>query len=201
MDGDVIVWNPYDNTFEAKDYETIKKTYLIKAPPKSDLFDPQSYFFHSNNKLYKRVFDLRQSKISLNNNEYFFNSFSGFMYQTRPEKFSKKALKGVNKIWDHIRLVWASEKEAHFNYLKKWICTFVAGRKLHTSLYGKSGQGTGKSIMIKFLSDWVLGKILVYSSSNCDTIRSGSFETHRLAHCLLLCLEEPNATSLKEWGG
>jgi len=70
-------------------------------------------------------------------------------------------------------------------------------RKMRTCLYLTSVQGIGKSIIIKFLAEQVLGNELVYTTSYISSL-AGRFNAS-LVGLLLFVLEEAPCASANEW--
>lgn len=131
------------------------------------------------------------------NGVHYINLFKGFMHKVKPEAFTDFQKTGVQKIWRHIHDVWASENATIFAYLRNWISHMVAGKKMKTCLYLKSGQGTGKSIITEFLQHMVLGQDIVHVTKDIKCI-SGSFNGE-LQSKVLLILEELPVENKGEW--
>lgn len=99
-------------------------------------------------------------------------------------------------IWQHIRDVICSENEDAYDYVKKWICHFVSGRKMKTALYLKGSQGCGKSTLPTFLMN-VIGCENAYKTQS-NSCLSNRFNAE-LQGIILLVLEELKCSSTSEW--
>src|SRR5688572_18262097 len=107
-------------------------------------YDVQNYFFIKHHRQYMKTFALNKPLVYSNKRgEHFYNSFRGTLHDKgRPESFEQKVIDNAKKFWRHIFVVWASRNREHYLYLKKWLCCMIAGRKMMSILYAKSGQGT-----------------------------------------------------------
>ncbi len=131
------------------------------------------------------------------NGNYYINLFKGFLHKNRPAQFTEFQMTGVAKVWQHINHVWASDNQVMFAYLKNWVSHMVAGRKMKTCLYLKSGQGTGKSIITEFLQHMVLGEKITHMTKNTKCV-SGQFNGE-LQSKILLILEELPVANVNDW--
>jgi len=97
------------------------------------------------------------------------------------ESYPNKIIARVQKIWNHIKEAWCSGKQDQFEYIQKWISHVVSGRKMRTCLYLTSVQGIGKSIIIKFLAEQVLGLLLfVLEEAPCASANEWKVLTDKL---------------------
>lgn len=146
---------------------------------------------------YCLTFDVTKGKIFEENGQKFINLFKGFKYaDSIPPKESKHITDGLNMIWSHISDVICSGDQSCFDYVKKWICHFINGRKMKTALYLKGQQGAGKSTVPNFLID-VIGSANAFKtqSNNCLVNRFNA----ELQGVTLLVLEELKCNSASEW--
>lgn len=146
---------------------------------------------------YALTFDVNKGKIFEENGQKYINLFKGFKYaDCTPPKESKHITDGLNIIWSHINEVICSGDQSCFDYVKKWICHFVNGRKMKTSLYLKGQQGAGKSTVPNFLIDVIgAGNAFKTQSNNCLVNRFNA----ELQGITLLVLEELKCNSTSEW--
>ena len=128
------------------------------------------------------------------NGRQYFNLFPGYMHQT-PKPLTHK--KEIDAIWNHVFEVLCSKNDLVFDYLKKWICNVVSGNKMRTCVYLMGGQGLGKSIIIEFIERCVLGKKIVFTTSDIGCV-VGNFNGQLLGKVLLV-LEEPPTESQSQW--
>lgn len=113
-------------------------------------------------------------------------------YNSYPDEIKQK----VQLILAHIKGVWNSGDEKAYMYVLTWFAHALTSRKVQTALFLKSGEGTGKSIIIDFLIDHVIGRDLGLSTSSAKKLMQ--FNSH-LQGKTLLVLEELPASSKSEW--
>ena len=76
--------------------------------------------------------------------------------------FSKKVQKQVDTILNHIKMINCNNKEDQYEYLLKIIKNMCLGKKNNIIvLMAGVSEGTGKSLLIKFLQDHVMGDATV----------------------------------------
>ncbi len=118
----------------------------------------------------------------------------------RPMHFDKKPIdnpenhKGVKLMLNHIFEVLCSGDEAQYQYVLRWLACTVSGRKLKTALLLHShSEQTGKSFLVTFLENHVLGTQLVLVTSHLETV---SLYTMPMAGRMLVNINElPCATT------
>src|SRR5438477_4292638 len=88
------------------------------------------------------------------------------VYNDYPKEIKDKA----EFMWNHIKLVWCSNKKEQFEYVHNWIVCFDAGIKLQTALYLKSGQGTGNTMPQEFIINNVIGSKVVLQTHRVEAI-------------------------------
>ena len=116
----------------------------------------------------------------------------------KDKKFSKEVDKKVQKIWNHINIVWCSRKKDQFEYIKKWLSFVITGtRRMKTAIYLKSDQGVGKSCIVEFIENKVLRSGLVFRSSDVS-ILGGRFNSP-LQGKLLYVAEELPCSDKHDW--
>ena len=57
----------------------------------------------------------------------------------------------------YVREVWANNNDTVYEYIIKWLANMVKGNKNKSCLNAKASQGVGKSTLIEFLRDHVIG--------------------------------------------
>jgi hypothetical protein len=109
--------------------------------------------------------------------------------------YSKDIQDKVQFILDHIKKMW-SNKEDHFKYVQNWIGNVVVGKKMKTCIYFQTPQGIGKSMIIRFLKNHVIGEDLYqpYSKVSPFLNFNGS-----LMGKLLVVFEEVPTNDSYEW--
>ena len=90
-------------------------------------------------------------------------------------------------IFNHIKEVWCSNIDEQYIYIKTWIALMVSGQKMKSLPYLRSGQGTGKSCMLEFIQENVLGSQLTIITQDPDSI--AGFNDH-LSGKALVTLED-----------
>jgi len=126
------------------------------------------------------------------------NMSKGFLYK-KPEKYSKISdtdKLNVKKFWGHIKNVWNSENKECYKYVKKWIIMACTGHKMKTCLFLKSGEGTGKSIVVDFLIEHVIGPALGFITARPDNLIQFNGQ---IIGKILVCLEELPAENKSTW--
>ena len=58
---------------------------------------------------------------------------------------------------NYLKEIWASDNEAQFQFIIKWLSKMAKGGKNQSVLYLKSEQGIGKSTFTDFLRKHVIG--------------------------------------------
>ena len=130
----------------------------------------------------------------MNKGGYFFNHFYGYMHSTRPTLLPSRELsEKVDFIWNHIKQILCAGNQTAYEYLKKWLCHTVSGRKMKTAIYLKSIEGTGKSIITDFFKNHVFGEKIVHYTSDASCI-TGQFNQELLGKVFLILEELPTDT-------
>lgn len=188
-------------------YDPIKKKeqYFTNADAKTTFirknlicgkFNLQKWFFEEDFDLYEQDVSVSEPKIYEVQGKQYVNTFAGYLY-TAQKEVSINTQKKIDFIWKHIYNVWCSQNEELYVYVKNWICNVIHGKKMKSLLYLKSGQGTGKSIITEYLQDKILGRSIVYATSDPNCLL-GSFNG-QLAGKVLLILEEMPSSSSGQW--
>jgi hypothetical protein len=110
--------------------------------------------------------------------------------------YSKDIQDNVQYIWNHIKKMWCSKKEDQFKYVQNWISNVVVGKRMNTCIYLQAPHGIGKSMIIRFLKNHVIGKDLYqpYSKVSPFLNFNGS-----LMGKLLVVFEEVPTYDSYEW--
>jgi hypothetical protein len=156
------------------------------------------WFYSLENPGYKLITDPNKPRVFEQNGVRYLNLIYDQLHIHKEKKpldsYSDKIKLRVQKVWKHIKEAWCSGKQDQFEYIQKWISHVVSGRKMRTCLYLTSVQGIGKSIIIKFLSEQVLGNELVYSTSDVSSL-VGRFNSPLVGRVLFVLEEAPCASS------
>ena len=193
-----IIINPYE-------YFTIrplKKIFYIPSedpeqPPKKKEFLLSYWFFNENTIVCKPDCDPSKSRLFTKKGQSYINIFPGYPHEIRNlSEFSAEDHAYAKLIFEHIRDIWCSGNWELTEYILKWFGGVSAGRKMYSILYLRSGQGWGKGIITDFIQRYVLGKQLVFKTSDPQTIL-GSFNAQLQGKLLLLLEEMP--TERSDW--
>ena len=192
-----------------------KYNFISNKDFRNDILSPIdfNFFQRHNTKLYlinwffydTPIYDLdsdpNKPMVFKEGNHYYINMIHGRLHYHKERKalnsYPKDIIRGVKKVWTHIKEAWCSGKKDQFEYVQKWISHVVSGRRMQTCIYLYSVQGIGKSIIIKFLTEQVLGRELVYSTSKVN-IFTEKFNTPLVGR-LLFVLEEAPALEKEKW--
>ena len=157
-----------------------------------------TWFKNVDTDTYTLSFNVTKPMLYVENGIRFLNTFSGFKYANEKvvNKYTRKENNGIELIWNHVKDVLCSGNHASYEYLKKWICHMIAGRKMKTAVYFKGVQGTGKSTLPTFLRD-VIGHSCVYKTQTASCLTSQF--NGELQGVILLILEELNCKTISEW--
>eukprot|EP00732_Lithocolla_globosa_P005416 Lithocolla_globosa_v1_NODE_5594_length_1214_cov_8.691113.p1 type:complete len:183 gc:universal NODE_5594_length_1214_cov_8.691113:437-985(+) len=126
----------------------------------------------------------------------YINQFKGFKFQTK-RQITKNEQKGINLLWEHVRLVLCSGNEKLYLFVRKWFSHVASGRKMTVALFIKSLEGAGKGTFTEFFFKEVLGTDIVHMASDTKCV-SGHFNGE-LSGKLMLVLEEMRGMSVSDW--
>jgi len=202
----VLYWNALTQNFETVENKTIKDTRLqkdLEVIVNKVPFKIQRWFFSIENPGYKTKHQINQPTIYFDEISKcnIINMFPLLLHVNKERKlfnsYDEDVQDKVNTIWNHIKKIWCSSNEEQFRYAQLWIAYMVSGKKMTSAFYLKSIEGVGKSIIIQFLKNKVLGSKLVLQSSDTE-ILTGTFNG-ALARTMLFCLEEAPCSSGQQW--
>ena len=128
----------------------------------------------------------------------YINLSNGFLLKGHKEYklFSNKIKNDNNTVLKHIKSVWCSNNDASFNYVLNWLAGALTGHKQETALFLKSNEGTGKSIIISWMIENVIGRTLGLITSRTQQLFKFNGQ---LLGKILVCLEEMATSSKAEW--
>ena len=163
-------------------------------------FNLKKWFQREHDETYKINSDPRASQFytSKKTEQKFLNLSKGFLHKTQKkfESYPEKIKQNVMKVINHITNVWNSGNQECADYCLTWIAHALTGHKMETALFLKSGEGTGKSIIVSFLIQYVIGNSLGLSTARAQQLMK--FNSQLLGR-ILLCLEELPTASKSEW--
>jgi hypothetical protein len=157
----VLMWIASEGKISYLTYAEAKEQFFQKEIA-NESFILRGWFFNWDTDLYLQIVNPKKPQIYEFKKAKYINLFPGYLHKDCAETPTKNDLEKVEKVWSHIKIVWCSNNDSLFQYVKCWIAHMVSGRKMISSLYLKSEQGTGKSIITDFLKFKVLGKISSY---------------------------------------
>ena len=216
-----LFWDYTDYTFRRYTSKEIKETFipnsitiekkkvkkLIKIDDKvedeKDIKEIQTKYsfmkdFDDINILFKCVSEVDKPIIYKENEEYYLNLFMGMEEKYKIDKkyddFDDETKKQTQALLEHIKNIWCSGSEEHYNFILKWICNVFHFRQNKVGLYLKSGQGTGKGTITNFLLN-ILGNI------GCTTQKKKVVTdwNAQLSGKVLFVIEEIGFNSPAEW--
>ncbi len=128
----------------------------------------------------------------------YINLSKGFLHKKRVpfQSFPDNIKRNVHRILDHLRKVWCSNDDVQYQYVLNWLSCALTGSKRHTALFLKSGEGTGKSIVVEFFINHVIGQALGLITSRAQQLLGFN---SMLLEKILVCLEELPSGSKNEW--
>ena len=102
----------------------------------------------------KLICDIHKPQIGLN----YINVAKSLKHESvKYKSFSKIIHSKVDMMLQYVREVWANNNDTVYEYIIKWLANMVKGNKNKSCLYAKASQGVGKSTLIEFLRDHVIG--------------------------------------------
>jgi len=111
-------------------------------------------------------------------------------------KPSKKIQPKFKVLEDYMKNILCSGNVKCYEFVLKWLANTVRGNKNNSCLYLKGAQGSGKSTLFYFMSNYVIGSHLCLETGS-DPIRTRFNEI--LGGKLLVSIEELENFSRSEW--
>lgn len=201
----MLFWIPENEGFEIIDDSVAKSRYITKdivVLDDDNVWKADKWFFGSQVPSYIPCMKVNKDRVfkgekGTNYINFFPEMLHGKKELKQLQDYPEEVRTGVNRMWDHIRIVWCSGKADQFTYVQTWIAHMISGRKLKTVINIRSEKGIGKSMVTEFLLKNVLGHKLVYSTSDSN-ILSGRFNGP-LMGTMLFVLEEAPCASVGDW--
>jgi hypothetical protein len=128
----------------------------------------------------------------------YINMARTFIHQN-PKKYSKypKDIQAkVERILTHLKKVWNSDNEECYQYTLNHLANACTRRKMNTCVFLKSGEGTGKSIILEFIINHVIGEHLGLITGRASQLAGFNYQ---LLGKLIVVLEELPTESKGQW--
>jgi hypothetical protein len=188
-----------------KDMDSIYKKFpkfydYINKDGKTQRFNLREWFEVEHNDTFKVSSDPRTSRFftSQVTDQQYINLSKGFLHKNRKPfaSYDKRVQENVNKILNHIKVVWNSNNMTNYEFCLNFLAHALTGHKMQVALFLKSGEGTGKSIIIDFIIKHVIGEALGLSTPRAQQLMK--FNAQLLGK-VFVCLEELPTGSKSEW--
>ena len=195
--GSIINRDTLQNVFKkfSKDY-----TYYCNTDKKSKKFNLKSWFENDYKETFKINADPRTSRFytSEKTGKKFINISKGFLHKNiKPyASYSEDIQNKVQRVISHIEKIWNSGKKTQSEFCLNFLAHALTGHKMNVALFLKSGEGTGKSLIVDFIISHVIGNDLGVSTPRAQQIMK--FNSVLLGK-IFLCLEELPTSNKNEW--
>jgi len=192
----------FNHPFKELDYifNQLENFYMYDNHSIKLRFSLKEWFTKHHDTHYKINNDPRSSRFYDNpeTDEKFINLSKGFLHKIiKPfNTYSQKVQEDVNKIISHIKNVWNSGIHDNSEYCLNFLAHALTGHKMQTALILKSGEGTGKSIIIDFIIKHVIGESLGLCTPRAQQLTRFNSQ---LMGKIFVCLEELAASSKNDW--
>ena len=129
----------------------------------------------------------------------FINTCPSLLHEVKPySEYSTELKAKVEVMLNYLKEIWASDNEAQYQFIIKWLSKMARGQKNQSVLYLKSEQGIGKSTFTDFLRKHVIGPKLCIQSGSQPLIS----QFNAILFCkLLVVFEELENFSTNQWQG
>ena len=124
------------------------------------------------------------------------NLCPAFKFQPSEKPLTKEVKRGLKVLKEYMLNTLCSGEESCYDFLMQWLGNMARGNKNNSCLYLKGCQGSGKSTLFHFLSNFVLGSDLCLETGS-DPIRTKFNEI--LGGKILVSIEELENFSKSEW--
>ena len=163
-------------------------------------FNLKEWFMKSHYQTYKINSDPRCSRFftSTTTDQAFINLSKGFLHKTykKFESYDQNIKDDVQRVINHITNVWNSGNTECSEFCLNFLAHALTGHKMNVALFLKSGEGTGKSIILEFIINHVIGEALGLSTPRVQQLMK--FNSQLLGK-IFICLEELPTASKSEW--
>jgi hypothetical protein len=167
---------------------------------KSKKFNIAKWFIEQHYTTYSIASDPRSNRFyeSQKTGRKYINLSKGFLHKN-PKKFAEFPVKiksNVERINNHILNIWNSGNKEAGEYCLNWLSHALTGHKQDTALFLKSGEGAGKTVIVDFFNQFVIGSALGLLTARPKQLMT--FNAQLLGK-IFLVLEELPASSKNEW--
>ena len=198
-DGNIAMFE--DGKYVMKDDVSVKKVYFNRMPEYDiGMEDGVKSTFNFSNWFFKKYTGIRSITYEINKDVFYddkINLCPRMKHQyIKFEEFEKKVQKKVQIMLNYIKEVLASGRNETYTYLLQWFSHMIKGNKNDSILYLKSKQGFGKSTLLEFIRQHVVGEDLALETgsgpiiSNFNAILGGK---------LFVYFEELETFSIAQW--
>ena len=198
-DGNIAVFE--DGKYTLKDDSTVKKVYFNRMPKyESSAEDGGKNSFDFSKWFFNKYTGIRSITYELTKDVFYddkMNMCPRMKHQyIKFEEFNKKVRTKVKVMLNYIKEVLASGRDDTNTYLLQWLAHMIKGNKNDSILYLKSKQGFGKSTLLEFIRQYVVGEDLALETgsgpilSNFNAILGGK---------LFVYFEELETFSISQW--
>ena len=186
-DGSHYIWNGSEFTYYT--LENLTNIYLKRLNK-----DVKQWYLTGNCNIYTLVAEIGKPRIFDNK----INLADEFKHINKAyTEFSPESVALVNRMLLFIREVFCSNDE-QFKYFIKILSSIAHGHKVETCVYLKGEEGIGKSTLIEFFTQYVIGMKLSYkATTSCLT---GDFNKQLLGKLVVYFEELPTFTA-NQWEG
>jgi hypothetical protein len=169
--------------------QVVKDVYFGRLPK-----EIQEWYFKDNRKIFSIINELNKPPITENT----INLCKTFLHKTykKYNEYSGEIHNAINVFLSYMKTCLCSDKEDQLQYLLKWLSNMVKGNKNDSALYLKGPEGIGKSTLLEFLAEFVLGDL--YLKSNDQPFKQQGFN-RQLCGKLLVAFEELPTYTDNEW--
>lgn len=128
----------------------------------------------------------------------YINMAKSFLHKERKpyDSYSDDIKQKVDKVLYHLKNVWNSGNEKCYEYTLNHMAYACTGRKMKSCIFLKSGEGTGKSIILEFIIKHVIGEHLGLITGRANQLCGFNYQ---LLGKLIVVLEELPTASKNEW--
>jgi hypothetical protein len=117
-------------------------------------------------------------------------------YSKKYSEYSVETQGKVNIMLDFVKLIWANNDDKVNQFLLKWLANMVKGNKNSSCIYVKGDEGIGKSTLVDFLRDYVVG-LKLFVKGKADHLKGQ--HNMQLLGKLFCVFEELQLFSEAEW--
>lgn len=176
--------------FDILDDTIVRKVYFNRLPKVI-----QQFYFTEYDQIRTLTCELNKPFVY----DSFINTCPTFMHSVKPySEYSNDIKHKVSVMLNYVKEIWASNNEASFQFIVKWLANMARGGKNQSVLYLRSEEGIGKSTFTDFLRKHVIGNRLCVQTGSQPLISN----FNKILFCkLLVIFEELENFSTSQWQG